>query len=146
MRDPTSWRLALIAAGIAGALMLNACSRSTPPPATAAMPASAINAPADFVDRVWRVQASSAVEPGMLYAFLSDGTLVITAHGSTPTVGKWKYENGALTMIEQGQSYPTDIVVLSADQFTIRSHNPGPPAELPRGREVGKETWREEVG
>src|SRR3546814_21122892 len=66
----------------------------------------------------------------MLYAFPSDGTLVITAHGSTPTVGTWKYENGALTMIEQGQSYPTDIVVLSADQFTIRSHNPGTPVEI----------------
>src|SRR3546814_6206162 len=66
----------------------------------------------------------------MLYAVLSDGTLVITSHGSTPTVGKWKYENGALTMIEQGQSYPTDIVVLSADQFTIRSHNPGTPVEI----------------
>src|SRR3546814_17839403 len=79
MRDPTSWRLALIAAGIASALMLHACSRSTPPPATAAMPAGAINDPPDFVTLVWRVQAASAFTPGLLYAFLSDGTVIIPA-------------------------------------------------------------------
>lgn len=134
MRHLTSLRVASLAIGMASALLLSACSRSAPtePPtaAAAAMPASAINAPTDFVDRVWRVQATSAVEPGMLYAFLSDGTLVITARGSTPTVGQWKYQNGALLMVEQGQSYPTDIVALSADRFTIRSRNPGTPVEI----------------
>lgn len=131
MRDLRMWRYALMTISIASVLVLGACSRSEPatPPVAAAAPGT-VNAPADFVDRVWRVQASSAVEPGMLYVFLSDGTLVIAAHGSTPTLGKWRYENGALTMIEEGQSYPTDIVALSAGQFTIRSHNPGTPVEI----------------
>lgn len=132
MRDLRMWRHALMTVGVASVLMLGACSRSQPTPsaAVAATPASTIHAAADFVDRVWRVQASSAVEPGMLYVFLSDGTLLITAHGSTPTLGQWRYENGALMMIEEGQSYPTDIVALTADRFTIRSHNPGTPVEI----------------
>lgn len=66
----------------------------------------------------------------MLYVFLSDGTLVITVSGSTPTLGKWRYDNGALTMIEEGESYPTDILALDDTHFTIRSHNPGTPVVI----------------
>ena len=93
----------------------------TPPPATAA--------PA-FVGKVWQVKESSAVEPGTHYSFLADGTLVIDAKSGTPGYGKWTYENGALTMIEEGVSYPTDILKLDDTIFQIRSHNPGEPVTI----------------
>ncbi|NGY06614.1 hypothetical protein [Solimonas terrae] len=116
---------------IGALLAIAACKPSAPASAVAppAAPAKAI-ASSSFSDRVWRVSASSTIEPGMLYVFLSDGTLVIAAGGSTPTLGKWRYENGALTMIEEGNAYPTDIVSLGDNRFTIRSHNPGTPVEI----------------
>lgn len=59
--------------------------------------------------------------------FLSDGTLVITSSRSKPALGRWKYESGALTMIEEGLPYQVDILTLTNDEFTIKSHNPGAP-------------------
>lgn len=91
--------------------------------------AQAASAPA-FVDKVWQVKESSAVATGTRYTFLSDGTLVIESQGNPPGYGKWTYENGALTMIEEGQSYPTDILKLDAGTFQIRSHNPGEPVSI----------------
>lgn len=86
--------------------------------------------PSAFVDRVWKVESSSAVEPGTVYAFLSDGTLVIDAPGGTPAQGRWSFENGALTMIEEGIAYPVDILALDATGMRLRSHNPGEPVDL----------------
>jgi len=88
-----------------------------PPPATPAKPA--------FADKVWKVKASSAVADGTTYTFLSNGTLVIDAEQGTPGYGQWTYVDGALTMIEEGQSYPTDILRLDDQTFEIRSNNPG---------------------
>jgi hypothetical protein len=86
--------------------------------------AAGVDAPA-FVDKVWRVQSSSAGEPGSTYAFLADGTLLIDAPHGTPMRGQWRYDGGKLVMIEEGVAYPTDIVKLDATTFQIRSHNPG---------------------
>lgn len=140
----------LLAASVfAAALTLAACRKQSPPdPATAAAPVSqqapatetpapAAQAPqqADltppaFVGKVWEVKTSSAVEPGTQYSFLADGTLVIASKNGPPGYGKWTYENGALTMIEEGMPYPTDILKLDAGTFEIRSHNPGEPVTI----------------
>lgn len=105
---------------------------ATPEPAAPAAPAPETPAPAapTFVGKVWQVKASSSVAPVTHYSFLADGTLVIEAEGGTPGYGKWTYENGALTMIEEGVSYPTDILKLDDSTFEIRSHNPGEPVTI----------------
>ena len=83
-----------------------------------------------FVDATWRVETSSAVAPGTLYRFRFDGTLLIDAPGSTPGIGRWTWEHGALTMIEEGIAYPTEILALDDKTFAIRSHNPGQPVDI----------------
>jgi len=97
-----------------------------PAPGEAASPV----APAAFVDKVWRVKSSSAVAPDTIYAFLSDGTLVVDSPGGTPMHGQWRFEGDKLTMIEEGQSYPTDILRLDASELHLRSHNPGEPVDI----------------
>ncbi len=109
-------------------LLLSACSeRSTPsePP-----PQAAAESAVGFVNRVWTVSQSSSVTPGTLYVFLSDGTLVITSPHDKPALGIWRDETGVLTMVEQGLPYQVDVLSLSQDEFKIRSHNPGQPAEI----------------
>ena len=83
-----------------------------------------------FVDKVWRVRESSAVEPGTLYVFLSEGTLVIASPHGKPALGTWKSENGNLTMVEESIPYKIDILNLTRDELRIRSHNPGEPVEI----------------
>ncbi|KFN43644.1 hypothetical protein [Arenimonas oryziterrae] len=98
----------------------------TPPPAPPVAEAQAPR-PQGFVDKVWRVTESSAVQVGSTYTFLADGTLAMTAPGATPAFGRWTYVDGALTMIEEGVSYPTDILALDAHELRLRSNNPGEP-------------------
>lgn len=83
------------------------------------------NAPA-FVDKVWRVVSSTGVEPGTSYAFLADGTLVIeNPIGNPPGYGKWRYQDGKLTIEEEGIDYPTDILRSDENRLELRSHHPG---------------------
>jgi len=96
---------------------------STPDP-------NAASAPVGFVNKVWKVKKSNAVTAGQIYVFLSEGTLVLASEHGTPTLGTWRSDPGGLTMIEEGISYPTDIVRLTADEFVIRSHNPGDVVEI----------------
>lgn len=84
----------------------------------------------NFVNRVWQVRSSSSVEPGMLYVFLSEGTLLIASDHGTPSLGAWKYESGKLTIVEEGLPHTVDVLQLSADQFRIRVNNPGEPVEI----------------
>lgn len=105
-------------------------ARSTDVPAPDEPAAAKTVSPSAFVDRVWKVESSSAVEPGTVYAFLSDGTLVIDAPNGTPAHGRWSFENGALTMIEEGIPYPVDILALDGHAMRLRSHNPGEPVDL----------------
>jgi len=88
------------------------------------------DAAASFVNKVWRVRESSGAAPGQLYVFLSEGTLVMASPNSKPAFGTWKYEGGALTMVEEGIPYKTDILKLSKDEFRIRSNNPGGAVEI----------------
>lgn len=80
-----------------------------------------------FVNQVWRVSESSAVTPGTLYTFLSEGTLVIASPNARPLLGNWHYENGALTMVEESIPYAVDILEMKADRLQLRSNNPGEP-------------------
>jgi len=118
------------------AVMLTACSPApapapvaAPPPAAQPAPAAAAS-PAPFAGRVWRVESSTAVAPGTLYAFLADGTLVISAPQQTTSYGRWTYANGALVMIEEGIAYPTDILAFDGTKLSLRSHNPGTPVDI----------------
>ena len=103
--------------------LLSACGKTQPVEPVESVPAS--EAQATFVNKVWRVSESAGMSPGQLVVFLSDGTLVFASGNSQPAFGKWRSEKGALTMIEEGIAYPTDILGLSSSEFRIRSHNPG---------------------
>jgi hypothetical protein len=102
-----------------------AAAEPTASPASAPASDAAEAAKPEFAGKVWRVQSSTAGEPGSTYAFLADGTLVIDSPHGTPMFGKWSYDDGKLVMTEEDVAYPTDIVALDAGTFQIRSHNPG---------------------
>jgi hypothetical protein len=112
------------------ALLAPACAPACAPAPAPAPPAAATSAPATFVNRVWEVAESSAVAPGHLSIFLAEGTLVVASPTGTPSLGRWSRSGEGLTMIEGGISYATDIVALSADEFRIRSHNPGTAVDI----------------
>jgi hypothetical protein len=103
---------------------------SSPPSRPPADSAPTAARPATFVNRVWRVAQSSAVAPGTLYVFLSDGTLVVTSPGSKALLGTWSRSGSGLVMVEDSLSYQVDILELDADEFVIRSHNPGEPVDI----------------
>lgn len=120
------------AACVLALALVAACSETSStadklPPA--AQQAAAAGKPG-FVNKVWEVSLSTGVAPGMLYVFLSDGTLVMTSKNSTPAFGAWAYQGGALTMTEDGQTYKVDILGLSNEEFRIRSNNPGGSVEI----------------
>ena len=83
-----------------------------------------------FVNQVWRVSESSAVAPGTLYTFLAEGTLVIASPNTRPLLGQWRYENGALTMVEESIPYAVDILEMKAGRLLLRSNNPGEPVSI----------------
>jgi hypothetical protein len=97
-----------------------------------------------FINRVWRVQTSSGVEPGTLYAFLSGGALVIASPHGTPSLGSWKYSGDTLTLIEEGLSHPADVVTLTHHELQIRVHSPGPPLDITLV--PAEMSWHEEKG
>jgi hypothetical protein len=109
---------------LAAAASSVACREKAPPPDRGTA------APVSFVNKVWRVQSSSSIETGMLYVFLSDGTLVISSPHGTPSLGTWKPSGTGFTMIEEGRPYPVDVLKLSADEFRIMINNPGDAVEI----------------
>jgi hypothetical protein len=121
-------RLQVIALVLSAGLVSAACSGGAG--TDERRPAEAAGAAPSFVNRVWRVSKSSGVAPGTLYVFLSEGTLLITSPNSKPALGSWKYEGGALVMVEESIPYKTDIVGLSAGELRLRSHNPGGSVEI----------------
>ena len=86
--------------------------------------------PLSFVNKVWQARDSTGVAPGTIYVFLSEGTLLITSSREKPMVGTWKQDGEALTMVEEGIPYRVDVLRLSADEFRIRSNNPGGAVEI----------------
>ena len=87
-------------------------------------------APVTFINRVWVVAESEQVAPGELRVFLSDGTLVLASPHGTPAFGTWNYQEGRLTISEEGLKYDVDILELTRDSFRIRIHSPGEPVVI----------------
>ena len=129
-----------VCAGIVCGLAACAAPASPPPPAAGlapaaprapvATPAESGARPATFVNRVWQVAESTAVAPGQIYVFLSEGTLVMASTTGTPAFGRWKRDGEGLIMVEDGPPYRVDILSLTGAEFRIRSHNPGEPVEI----------------
>ncbi|MGQ0701122.1 MAG: hypothetical protein ACT4PZ_23120 [Panacagrimonas sp.] len=111
---------------IAACVALTACSPKTPPDVSC-QPKST---PAGFVDKVWITSADNSIEPGMRYAFLGDGTLVVTSPNTKPALGSWTFQDSVLTMVEEGIAYRADVLQLSHDRFRIRSNHPGGSLEI----------------
>jgi hypothetical protein len=110
--------------------LLAACSETATPADKAPSPAPLAASKPGFINKVWEVSQSTGVAPGMLYVFLSDGTLVMASANSKPALGAWTYQGGALTMIEESREYKVDILALSQDEFRIRSNNPAGSIEI----------------
>jgi hypothetical protein len=125
----------------AAGLAVSACSPNTSSSERAAAAgggAASTTAPASFINRVWVVAESEQVARGELRVFLAEGTLVMASSYGTPAFGTWSYEDGRLTITEEGLKYAVDILELGPDVFRIRIHSPGDPvvirfapAELP---------------
>ncbi|MDP2819901.1 MAG: hypothetical protein Q8O29_16845 [Polaromonas sp.] len=118
------------AGGIAALLLAAACSKG--PDTTAAYPPAGppSNVKPGFINKVWEVNLSTGVAPGMLYVFLSDGTLVITSPNSKAAFGAWTYKEGVLRMVEESQEYKVDILSLSHDELRLRSNHPKGSVEI----------------
>jgi len=118
------------AGGIAALLLAAACSKD-PDTAAAYPPAGQpSNVKPGFINKVWEVNLSTGVAPGMLYAFLSDGTLVLTSPNSKAAFGAWTYKEGVLRMVEESQEYKVDILSLSHDELRLRSNHPKGSVEI----------------
>ncbi len=131
----------LLPLGLAAGLLLQACSRPSPPvEKTEAPPADAAAAtqvsPPAFVNKLWKVSRSSGVEPGALYVFFADGTLLITSSHSTPALGRWAYRADTLTLIEEGIPHPATVQRLLADTFAITVRGGGKPLDITFIRET----------
>jgi heat shock protein HslJ len=122
-----------VRAAAAALLLLSGCSPApsggTASADTAAATAAAAAAPS-FVNRVWTVAESPQVASGDTRVFLADGTMVMTGPSSTPAFGKWRVKDGSLSITEEGQEYPVDVVELTSDVFRIRIRGPGEPVDI----------------
>ncbi len=113
---------------LAAAVAISACEKAESPQSTDS-PAPTTGS-ASFVNRVWVVAESEQIQPGELRVFLSDGTLVMASPRATPSLGQWATEGGRLTITEEGQNYPAEILALSENAFRIRINGPGEPVEI----------------
>lgn len=134
MRRMRHGTLSLIMALAMPVLALSACDKTPAPPSTATSAAdsstaspSPVSSPANpaFINKVWKVAPSADGQGDQLYVFLSDGTLLLSATNSTPTLGRWEIREGIFFMVEEGISYQTDITALSQGELKLGSHNPG---------------------
>ena len=104
---------------------------STPARPAAGTDSAPASAPAvSFVNRVWTVAESPQVAAGELRVFLGDSTLVMASPNGTPAFGRWRIEDGRLSITEEGRDYPVDILQLTADVFHIRIRGPGEPVVI----------------
>ena len=118
---------------IVALLVISGCSAREPSQGGLTEAASSVqpaSAPVTFVNRVWVVAESDQVARGSLRVFLSDGTLVMASPHATPAFGSWRYQDGRLTITEEGQQYKADVLALTRDTFRIRIHNPGEPVVI----------------
>ncbi|HTL49673.1 MAG TPA: META domain-containing protein [Steroidobacteraceae bacterium] len=125
----------LLAIGLVSLFAIAACEKKAEPPkpdpaAATSIAHQAAKAEPSFINRVWAVTDSTAVAPGSLRVFLSDGTLVMTSVNEKPALGAWHYEDGHLIVTEEGRNYLTDILELTDRSFRIRMQSPGEPVEI----------------
>ena len=112
-------------------LVIASCGDTSDPPRRDSTETSVVPPPApDFINTVWVVAQSSAAEPGMLYAFLEDSTLVMSSSQSNAAFGTWRYVGGQLTLVEEGRNYPSDIVRLTPDTLSLVLRGPGVPVSM----------------
>lgn len=128
MNEPLAQLLRNLWLGVMIGLIFSGCSERSAP--TESSSQVLVTSSPGFINTVWKVSESSSVALGTLFVFLSDGTLVVASPHGKPTLGRWKDEGGILTMVEEGIPYQVDVLSLERDQFKIRSHNPGKPAEI----------------
>lgn len=139
---PAAPTAAAAQAGTGTGTAVGAVAAGVAPAATPAWPAAGPEASAavggarstepwrGFVNRVWRVSRSNTVEAGTLYAFLGDGTLVITSPNGTPGVGRWSFDGQRFRIVEMGRPYPVTMNEQGPDGFAMRVEGPGEPVEI----------------
>jgi hypothetical protein len=117
---------------VASVIAISGCSEQEASPVRQAPAAKETSTalPPSFINRVWVVAESDQVAQGSLRVFLSEGTLVMASPREKPALGRWGYDDGRLTITEEGLKYDVDIVELSADAFRIRIYSPGEPVEI----------------
>jgi hypothetical protein len=116
---------------LASALLLAACgcanqdssaapsgkAEAEPPPAASA--SSAAPAPS-FTNKVW-VRSDSADLPGVMRAFLSDGTLVMDSCWETYRLAKWHaLPDGSVAWEEDGAEIQAHVVEASETALVLR--------------------------
>lgn len=117
-----------IASGLRGSLAaslsiaVGACS--SPDPVTKTEPAhggahDTTSAAPSFVNRVWKVERSTGIQPGAFYVFLSDSTLLIASAQGTPALGRWTYAGDTLTLIEEGIAHRATVTKLTSEELSI---------------------------
>lgn len=104
-------------------------SSSTSPVRRSAEEVSA-GGPMLFVNQVWVVAESPQLARGELRVFLSEGTLVMASAHGAPALGTWRYQDGRLTITEDGLQYRVDILELNERAFRIRIYSPGAPVDI----------------
>jgi hypothetical protein len=135
-------RLRVLGSLLAAGVVSGACKRPAPftvpasdvspdtGTAAAAKPGRAEAAVPDFANRVWKVAKGSEGDPGTLYVFLADGSLLITSPHGTPSLGTWHYSGEVLTMVEQGLPHQATVLRFTPDTFAISIAGSGQPVVL----------------
>jgi hypothetical protein len=110
-------------------VLVSGCSKPPAGPAPV-QPNGPVEVVPSFVNRVWRVTAATNIPPGSLYAFLSDGTLVVTSPTTKAALGMWTFKNNVLTLVQEGVPLAADIVKLDSMELQIKMRPPAEPFEV----------------
>ena len=82
------------------------------------------------MNKVWKVSRSNGVEPGQIYVFLSDGTMLIASSHGTPSLGRWMFGRDTLTLVEEGIPHHAHVVKSGSDELSIRIAEHGAPLDI----------------
>ena len=83
-----------------------------------------------FIDRVWIVEAGSAMPPGSVYVFLADNVLVIAPKGGSPVLGTWAEDVDGLVLTEKGRQTKVAVVEATPQKLRLRLTGGKTPTEL----------------
>lgn len=112
-------RLAFCIAALS-VLALSACSRAS---TSAPAPQPASDSPT-FTNRVWRIVSPGGRAPGSFYAFLSDGSLVMTSCVETYRLATWRLMSPQRVEITEDPitRYEADIARADPTRLELRLH------------------------